>query len=234
MSIQPEGTPPRHSRHQGHCLRPALERSPPRSRPAQKHLSLTSGFRKKGGIIKPIKILPQDCLGNRKAPEMSFFRFSDVIAEARTRPTDLPDQLVKGPVLLPLCSRFPCIAPFPTWSTYLIPFFPSQAHYNVMTHPKAKSTHRFPPASTHFSQPTAQLHAGHHQVCALGQESGPVPAWCVLPCEGLLLGPSPAALKAEMQTMYRVWLVRFLSRTVVSGRKRTFTFSVSFWTSLSQ
>lgn len=80
----------------------------------------------------------------------------------------------------------------------------------------------------------AQLHAGYHQVCALRQDSDPVPAWCVLPCEGLLLGPSPAALKAEMQTMYRVWLVRFLSRTVVSGRKRTFTFSVSFWMSLSQ
>ena len=78
--------------------------------------------------MKSTIILSQYCLGNFQPLEMSSFRFSDVIAEARNRPTDsfLLDQLVKGLVLLPVRSRFCCIAPFPTRSTYLIPFFPSK------------------------------------------------------------------------------------------------------------
>lgn len=61
-----------------------------------------------------------------------------------------------------------------------------------------------------------------------------LPAWWVQPGWGVLLGPSPAALKAEMLTRYLVWLVRFFSLAVVSGRNSTRIFSVSFWLSASQ
>ena len=61
-----------------------------------------------------------------------------------------------------------------------------------------------------------------------------LPAWWVRPCRGSLLGPSPAALKAEMLTRYGVWLVRFFSFAVVSGRNSTRIFSVPFWLSASQ
>lgn len=61
-----------------------------------------------------------------------------------------------------------------------------------------------------------------------------LPAWWVRPCRGSLLGPSPAALKAEMLTRYLVWLVRFFSFAVVSGRNSTLIFSVSFRLSASQ
>lgn len=61
-----------------------------------------------------------------------------------------------------------------------------------------------------------------------------LPAWWVQPGWGSLRGPSPAALKAEMLTRYLVWLVRFFSLAVVSGRNSTRIFSVSFWLSASQ
>lgn len=61
-----------------------------------------------------------------------------------------------------------------------------------------------------------------------------LPAWWVRAGLGLLWGLSPAALNAEMLTRYWVWLVRFFSFTTVSGRNRTFIFSVSFWLSASQ
>lgn len=61
-----------------------------------------------------------------------------------------------------------------------------------------------------------------------------LPASWVCPCLGSLLGPSPAALKADMLTRYLVWLVRFFSFTAVSGRNSTFIFSVSFRLSASQ
>lgn len=81
------------------------------------------------------------------------------------------------------------------------------------------------------------------QGAAAGQRGDPggrqearllLPAWWVQPGWGVLLGPSPAALKAEMLTRYLVWLVRFFSLAVVSGRNSTRIFSVSFWLSASQ
>lgn len=85
--------------------------------------------------------------------------------------------------------------------------------------------------------------AGGGQGAAAGQGGDPggrqearllLPAWWVQPGWGALLGPSPAALKAEMLTRYLVWLVRFFSLAVVSGRNSTRIFSVSFWLSASQ
>ena len=84
---------------------------------------------------------------------------------------------------------------------------------------------------------------GGGQGAAAGQGGDPggrqearllLPAWWVQPGWGVLLGPSPAALKAEMLTRYLVWLVRFFSLAVVSGRNSTRIFSVSFWLSASQ
>lgn len=155
------------------------------------------------------------------------FRFSDVIAEVPKRPPELhPGSACKGVGRSDHLFQLQPSAPLPTWLCFSIRSFPPSQH-NITTQPKANSKQQCPsarPTLPHWLPATTRpvLWGGH------------VPAWCVLPAEGLLLGPSPAALKAEMQTKYRVWLVRFLRRTVVSGRKRTFTFSVSFWTSPSQ